>query len=158
MLTRLEQTQRRLAGQNSAVDAWLAARRTLLIRYIALTKSKSLPSAEAIQEFCQHLVDYASAGHFEIYHYVVQAFEHASGRRLSLANRIIPRIEHNTELLMAFHDAYGEIREDDESLMDLDEHLNELGPLLEERFRLEDRLVAVLDLLDALKEAEVTQA
>ena len=42
--------------------------------------------------------------------------------------------------------------------MDLDEHLNELGPLLEERFRLEDRLVAVLDLLDALSEAEVTQA
>ena len=59
---------------------------------------------------------------------------------------------------MAFHDAYGEIKEDDESLMDLDEHLNELGPLLEERFRLEDRLVAVLDLLDALSEAEVTQA
>lgn len=158
MLTKLEQTQRQLAGQNSAVDAWLTARRTLLCRFIALTKSKNLPCASDIQDFCQHLVDYVSAGHFEIYHYVVEAFEHASGRRLSLANRIIPRIEHNTERLMAFHDAYGEIAEDDESLMDLDEHLNELGPLLEERFRLEDRLVAVLDLLDALSESAAAQA
>ena len=34
--------------------------------------------------------------------------------------------------------------------MTLDAELNQLGPLLEERFRLEDRLVKALRLLDEL--------
>lgn len=155
MLSKLEQTQSRLAGQHQAIDSWLQARHALLVAYMQLSRSQALPSPTAIRRFCQQLVDYASAGHFEIYHHVVEAFENASGRRLSLANRIIPRIEQNTGKLMHFHDAYAEIGQDDERLMDLDDHLNQLGPVLEERFRLEDRLVGVLQLLEVLEESNL---
>jgi len=153
MLTKLEATRRLLAGKHKAVDDWLQARQTLLVQYMRLAglepvRRHHLPSPEEVSDFCQLLMDYVSAGHFEIYDLVVVAFEQASGRSLSLAKRLIPRIEANTEALLKFNDRYAEAS--DEALIALDEDLNAMGPLLEERFRLEDRLVTALRLLDML--------
>ena len=92
MLTELEQTKRALAGKHRAIDDWLDARQALLVEYMRLaglmpTKSKqrSLPGHVELQRFCEQLVDYVSAGHFEIYNHVVTAFEQASGDKLELA-------------------------------------------------------------------------
>ena len=40
-----------------------------------------------------------------------------------------------------------------EKALELDDDLNQLGPVLEERFRLEDRLVKALQILDELLSA-----
>ncbi len=97
MLTELEQTKRALAGKHRAIDDWLDARQALLVEYMRLagltparTKQRSLPGHVELQGFCERLVDYVSAGHFEIYNHVVTAFEQASGDKLELAKRIYP--------------------------------------------------------------------
>jgi len=153
MLSQLEKTRQQVAGKHQAVDAWLEARRTLLIGYMQLagigTARTTLPSCQQVHGFCQQLLDYICAGHFEIYDHVVSAFEQASGRSLSLANRIIPRIQLTTEMALQFNDKYGEAV-DEEELLELDGDLDRLGQALEERFRLEDRLVKVLRVLDDL--------
>ena len=153
MLTRLDKTRQMFAGKHESMEALLIARHALLVQFVGLvdakgSRKKCLPSSHAVQDFCNQLVDYISAGHFEIYHTVVSAIEKASGRRLSIVNRILPRIEATTEVALHFNDLYGQGELDDDMLMRLDEDLNRLGPILEERFRLEDRLVAALHIID----------
>lgn len=114
----------------------------------ARTKQRSLPKTEELHQFCDRLVDYVSAGHFEIYHHVVTAFEQASGETLELAKRIYPHIRNSTEFALEFNDKYSDA--DEAQLLLLDDDLNELGPVLEERFKQEDRLVKALHVVESL--------
>ncbi|ENY73400.1 Rsd/AlgQ family anti-sigma factor [Aeromonas diversa] len=155
MLSKLEQTRQKYAGQHRAIDAFLDARQTLLVEYIKLAglsgqrnKSRPLPCCTAISQFCDLLVDYVSAGHFEIYDHVMHAYENAKGDQLVLAQSIYPKLRACTDFALRFNDKYAEAQEDD--LLSLDEDLNRLGPVLEERFRQEDQLVNALQLLDQL--------
>lgn len=157
MLTRLDKTRRMLAGKNESIDILLDARHALLVDFVGLisgkgNRKKCLPNTQQLQAFSQLLVDYVSAGHFDIYHHVVSAIERASGRQLSIVNRILPRIQQTTEQILAFHDQYVDIQPDDDAWLSLDEDLNQLGHALEERFRLEDRLVMALRVLDEMLE------
>ena len=155
MLTKLEQTKQALAGKHKAIDDWLDARQALLVGYMQLagltparTKQRSLPKTEELHQFCDRLVDYVSAGHFEIYHHVVTAFEQASGETLELAKRIYPHIRNSTEFALEFNDKYSDA--DEAQLLLLDDDLNELGPVLEKRFKQEDRLVKALHVVESL--------
>lgn len=155
MLTWLNKTRQRYGGRHESVDALLDARHTLLVQFVGLldarkNRRKCLPSCHAIQEFCSDLMDYVTAGHFEIYQRVVDAIEAASGRRQSVANRILPRIQTTTEFVLDFNDKYGGEQIDEEQWLHLDEDLNQLGPILEERFRQEDRLVRALQIMDEI--------
>ena len=158
MLTRLDKTRQMLAGKHESIDALLDARHELLVHFVGLLGHKGcrskqcLPSNDQVQEFCQMLVDYISAGHFEIYQYVIHAIEKASGRQQSIVDRILPKIAATTELALSFNDKYGDGFDEDKAL-DLDDDLNQLGPVLEERFRLEGRLVKALQILDELLSA-----
>jgi len=155
MLTKLEQTKQALAGKHKAIDDWLDARQALLVEYMRLagltparSKQRSLPRQEDLQHFCNKLVDYVSAGHFEIYHHVVTAFEQASGETLALAKRIYPHIRASTEFALEFNDKYSD--PDEAQLLVLDDDLNELGQVLEDRFKQEDRLVKALHVVESL--------
>ncbi|MGY3865627.1 Rsd/AlgQ family anti-sigma factor [Aeromonas bivalvium] len=156
MLTELEKTKRALTGKHKAIDDWLEARQALLVEYIRLAglspsrskQQRCLPGCPELQQFCEQLVDYVSAGHFEIYHHVVNAFEQASGDSLELAKRIYPRIRSCTEFALEFNDKYSDASE--EQLLSLDEDLNKLGPVLEDRFKYEDRLISALHVVETL--------
>ncbi|WP_107853065.1 sigma D regulator [Oceanimonas marisflavi] len=148
MLGKLEQTKARLGGIHKALDAFLNARQALLVEYIRLSTHQTLPSQDELHEFCGQLVDYVSAGHFEIYDHVLAAYEASQGNARVLAERIYPRIKRNTDDALNFHDKYTQADED--TLLELDQDLNRLGELLEERFALEDRLVSAIDLVDHL--------
>lgn len=155
MLTWLNKTRQRYGGRHESVDALLDARHALLVQFVGLldarkNRRKCLPSCHAIQEFCSDLMDYVTAGHFEIYQRVVDAIEAASGRQQSVANRILPRIQTTTEFVLDFNDKYGGENIDEEQWLNLDEDLNQLGPMLEERFRQEDRLVRALQIMDEI--------
>lgn len=155
MLTKLEHTKQALSGKHKAIDDWLDARQALLVEYIHLAglmpsrgKQRSLPKPDELQQFCVKLLDYVSAGHFEIYHHVVAAFEQASGETLDLAKQIYPKIRASTEFALNFNDKY--CAPDEEQWLQLDDDLNQLGPVLEERFKQEDRLVKALHVIESL--------
>ena len=74
MLTRLEKAQQKWGGSHTVIDKWLSERQELLVLYCRIAgfspydkKDHALPDQLQIQNFCQLLMDYLSAGHFEVY-------------------------------------------------------------------------------------------
>jgi len=145
MLESCKNAQERWGGVHSLIDRWLLDR-TDLVK--ALDNLKASPEKlgadhEALKKFCEALVDYCSAGHFEIYEHLnteAKAFDDERG--LELADTLYPRINVITEKAMAFNDHC-----DNGDWSHVDEvasELNTLGELLHERFELEDCLIEVL--------------
>lgn len=99
--------------------------------------------------FCNHLIDYISHGHFDLYPKIIELIENASGRSLSIANRTMPKIEATTEYLMRFTDKYAEDL-DEKKMSSLQHDLANAGKCLEQRFRNEDRLIIALRLVHSL--------
>lgn len=152
MLSHMEHTPTHFLGQHQALDTFLDARKKLLIDYIALTRNKkTLPTPEALFEFCSQLVDYVSAVHFEIYDYALAAYQTTQGNARVLAERIYPRLKESSVAALDFHDKYTPPI-DEATLMELDNDLCALGEMLEVRFNLEDRLVLAISLLNYLSQ------
>jgi len=144
MLDICEDAQERWGGVHLLIDRWLAERCELVDAYESINRQQPLPAANAqtLQEFCQLLVDYFSAGHFEVYEQLMKeaaAFDDQRG--LELARQIYPRIEAITQAALSFND-----RCDNGDCQDgsLGRELAALGSLLRERFELEDCLIEVL--------------
>jgi len=89
---------------------------------------------------CQILVDYVSAGHFEVYEQLLQEGMEFNDGGIELARSIYPRIEKNTQVCLEFNDGCEAVS----SVKMLNSSLSELGEALEERFMLEDQLIEVL--------------
>lgn len=153
ILTKLNKTRQLVAGKLKSIDSMLDAREELLLKYCTLLEPKiegteqDVPEHSKISDFCNLLIDYMSQGHFDIYPRIVQIMETVSGKRLSIAQRIIPRLHNTTEALLTFDDKYGQ-ESDNNDLSDFKTDLGKLGETLEVRFKLEDRLVVVLQMLD----------
>jgi regulator of sigma D len=136
--------------QFSAVDEllgrWLKGRNTLLSKYteLAVATEASLDSSDLkpLQKTLGGLiVDYISAGHFEIFDELInEAQLYADGGR-TLAARLIPQISDTTEVILAYEEKYGAGQEYPETL---ERDLSALGEMLESRFVLEDQLIAGL--------------
>ncbi|MDT3663588.1 MAG: Rsd/AlgQ family anti-sigma factor [Anaerobiospirillum sp.] len=109
----------------------------------------SYPPVAQVVDFCNHLTDYVSHGHFDLFPKLVELLENASGRSLSIAQRVLPKLDTSIEQLMDFSDKYCE-HLDDNKLDDLQQDLEKLGPILEQRFRNEDRLIIALRLVHAI--------
>ncbi|WPC05371.1 sigma D regulator [Pseudomonas sp. MBLB4123] len=145
MLESCQNAQERWGGVHLLIDRWLQERQELVAAFAALSESPRAPSANAqtLQKFCEVLVDYVSAGHFEVYEQLTsEAKAFGDQRGLDLAKRIYPRIEAITEVALSFNDRCdnGDCRDG----VSLGEELNRLGQLLHERFELEDCLIEVL--------------
>lgn len=145
MLESCRNAQERWGGVHQLIDRWLGERRELVLAYSALAKAPqaSAISCESLQGFCELLVDYVSAGHFEVYEQLTNEAKAFNDQRgLELAKQIYPRIEAITQVALAFNDHCdnGDSR-DSASLL---AELHHLGQLLHERFELEDCLIEVL--------------
>ena len=154
-LTRINKIRLLVAGKHPWIDRMLDHRESLIKKYMTLLDLKIRgvedcpPSYTKVVDFCSELMDYLSSGHFDIYPRIVTVMENATGRRLAIAQRIIPRIRHNTDQILDFDDKYGE-ELNEAKMKDLREDLNRLGPILDNRFTLEDRLMAILQCIDDL--------
>ncbi|EKE84529.1 Rsd/AlgQ family anti-sigma factor [Idiomarina xiamenensis] len=151
MLTRAEKAKQRWGGNNQAIDHWLNERQQLLVGYCQLaglppyTKDQQeLPAIESIREFCGQLVDYVSAGHFEVYDHITR--EHVSrGHEIGrLTDDLFPLIADTTDIALDFNDRYGNIAADSE-FATFDRDLSALGEAIELRLEFEDRLLGDLD-------------
>jgi regulator of sigma D len=87
------------------------------------------------------LVDYTSAGHFEVFHELVAEAEAFDDGGCELAAELMPEIGDTTEIILAYDEKYGDGTEIEGKLK---RDLSSLGEILESRFVLEDRLIAGL--------------
>lgn len=154
--TTLQQVDERYAWINDMIKA----RQELVLQYMKLLNlpvsadehkkdAECYPSYEEITAFCEHMIDYVSHGHFDLYPKIISLIENASGRSLSIANRVMPRIEKTTEFLMRFNDRYAEDM-DESKLKTLKQDLASVGKCLEQRFKNEDRLIIGLRLVHSI--------
>lgn len=133
-------------SQNDAVSNWLAERNQLIIQYFRLSGSRdknSLPDSSQINQFCDLLIDYVSAGHFEVYEQIVIACETNGPTSIKLLKQLYPEISQTTDIVVNFNDKYSHFSEDS-ALQHLDNDLSLLGEAIAKRVELEDNLIDTL--------------
>lgn len=146
MLENCQNAKERWGGVSIIIDRWLQERQDMLVQYCALSaldKAASNDDArgEKLRELCQILVDYVSAGHFEIYDQLIkEGREFDDEEALHEAGGLFTVVDNTTEKLLDFNDKY--LETDDLSSLDTD--LSHLGETLEIRFTAEDRMISVL--------------
>ena len=131
------------------VDRWLKERQELILLYCAVDglreyTPKDTPVTIKVQAFCDVLIDYMSAGHFEIYDELLQEAQSFNDDYVELANSVFPRIQSSTQIAVDFNDKYTESDITDEQMPELAADLSDLGEKLVERFDLEDQLIEAL--------------
>ncbi|KXU38550.1 transcriptional regulator [Ventosimonas gracilis] len=145
MLEHCQSASERWGGVNQLLDRWLAERKDLADAYSHLQNNgKPLAVTEqSLQAFCQLLMDYVSAWHFELHEQLGQEAQvFGDTKALAFDEQITPRLNSITESLVAFNDRYdnGDSRDN----LTFTSELKNLGQLLHERFELEDCLIEVL--------------
>ena len=145
--------------KKQTVNNWLFQRHKVLIAYCELAgitpieqQENALPRNLYVKHFCQILMDYVCAGHFEIFAKIIQGNQASSpnnqdhltqstsyqqGNNL---HQIYPKLLISTDLALLFNDKYAE-KLTEEHCTTFDKHLSALGKQLELRFELEDRLI-----------------
>lgn len=101
---------------------------------------------EALQEFCQALIDYAASAHFQLYRFISDKLERRTPV-LDVADKVYPRIVQTTDLILRFNDKYEDVdltNGGTELLMLLDADLSNLGETLAERIQLEDQVISAI--------------
>ncbi|MBE0486533.1 sigma D regulator [Marinobacter sp.] len=145
MLENCRNARERWGGVSELIDRWLKERQELLVHYCELSGESDFSQTEVLQEkcvrFCEVLVDYVSAGHFEVYEQLIQEAREFNDGGLELAAKVYPRIEQTTEVALNFNDRLdGRILTEAE-LRALFGELSKLGEILEGRFEMEDFLI-----------------
>lgn len=145
MLENCKDAKERWGGVNEIIDRWLEERQQMLVQYCALSgldqQLSDVQRGEKLRSFCEILVDYVSAGHFEVYDQLIkEGREFDDTDALQEAGSLYDVVDKTTEQLLDFNDKY--LETDDMTTLTSD--LSVLGETLEIRFSAEDRLIAVL--------------
>lgn len=147
MLERCKNAQERWGGVHKLIDQWLQARQTLIVQLCDLSTSHPLSSqyclGKDIQRFGQTLMDYCSTGHFEMYEQLELEAQSFNDDSAGLCSLLMPKLEQITQRCVDFNDKYHEQCTLD-ALGTLANDLSKLAEILEERFSLEDQLIATL--------------
>ncbi len=101
---------------------------------------------EALQEFCQALIDYAASAHFQLYRFISDRLERRTPV-LAVADKVYPKIVQTTDSILRFNDKYEAVNlvnGDREILGLLDSDLSRLGETLAERIQLEDQVIGAI--------------
>lgn len=125
-----------------AIDAWLQERQELIVLYCSVCgvhqqMNDSPPKIQRLKSFCQILVDYCSAGHFEVFPELLKLADDSSSDTADL----LGKIQDTTDISLDFNDRYDTEELLPEVLEPLSRHLSKLGEAMEMRFDLEDRLL-----------------
>jgi len=124
MLQQLESVKSKWGGKSQVIDRWLMDRQALLVSFCELA-------------FCSALLDYLSVGHFEVFDMLVEN----DNEGLALRDKLYPRLTKTTDAALAFNDTFAQAVTPEQAA-EFDSALAKLGETLEERFALEDELIA----------------
>lgn len=128
------------------VRRWLEERQSLIVQMLGLTRPERddpVPVSERLQTFCEVLMDYVSAGYFEVYDELLAEGEALGRSVLEEGQALFQRLQPTLDAIINFNDLH-EDPEDDDVLDGLPHELSRLGLVLEERFQIEDRMIALL--------------
>ncbi|MHB0774613.1 sigma D regulator [Halomonas sp. WWR20] len=149
MLEHCKTALERWGGVHELIDRWLEERREMLVAFMELREAcdaelEAVPKAR-IDRFSELLMDYISAGHFEIY---PQLREEANTfndvEALALADNLLQRLDVSTQLVLQFDEDYASPIRCQHNLSRLPAWLDRLTKGLTERFALEDQLISRL--------------
>lgn len=154
MLNQVERAKDKWGGRHTTIDNWLHERMELLIQYCQLAgidkqASSALPDSNKISDFCEILMDYLSAGHFEVYDLLVTDDKEGA----ALKQSVYPKLAATTDEALAFNDAYVDAVSAEQA-KNFDVALAKLGETLEDRFELEDELIAHMHSADNVSQVE----
>lgn len=145
MLENCRNARERWGGVSELIDRWLKERQELLVHYCELSAATDYSQTDTLHakfvRLCEVLVDYVSAGHFEIYEQLVQEAREFNDGGLELVARLYPKIEQTTETALNFNDRLDGKSLTEGEIRDLFQQLSELGETLESRFEMEDFLI-----------------
>jgi regulator of sigma D len=128
------------------VKEWLEERRHLIYLLCAIQGIRGLtfegmPVHFRVQQFCQVLMDYISAGHFEIYRELIREGRSFHRENPALIAKILEQLEDSTDEALAFNEDFDTPEHCEQMLDTLPMRLSQLLEKLEERFALEDQLI-----------------
>lgn len=145
MLENCKSAQERWGGVSEIIDRWLVARQNLLVKYCELTdiadEGENPARGSLLQRLCQLIVDYISAGHFEVYDQLVKEAEDFDDMdAIKSSSQSFVTIDKSTEYILDFNDKYQET----DDLETLVADLSLLGETLVSRFEAEDVMIEVM--------------
>jgi regulator of sigma D len=145
MLEKFNSAKERWGGVHKMIDSWLNERQQLIVLFCNLSSARpldhdGLPLAEQVQGFCQMMMDYCSAGHFEIYEQLMTEAREFDDGGIEFASTLVPRLDAITGKFVDFNDRYDSSCTL-EQLSSLPADLSAIGEIMEERFQLEDQLI-----------------
>lgn len=125
------------------VHRWLDERQALIAEWGALRAAVAAGASPALTSFCQILMDYVSAGHFEVYDELLAEAERLHALPPSGSQALLGRLQDTTDAAIRFNDLCDRLSPADCHAA-LARELPILGLELESRFQTEDRLIALL--------------
>ena len=132
-----------------AVDNWLEERSQVIVMYCKLSgyrKQTKLPEVDQINGFCDVLIDYVSAGHFEVYQQIVNDCEVNGPSSIEMLQELYPHISKTTDIVVDFNEKYSKaINNDLDQMSSFDIDLSVLGEAIATRVDLEDNLIDILN-------------
>lgn len=149
MLENCTSREERWEAVQSLIQRWLAERQELVVMYCSLCGMGKLSDDHSktfkrLEAFCEVLVDYVSAGHFEVYDQLAKEAEAFRDGSIKLFDKLYPGLHETTQSALDFNDSFDAAVQDEQTLVQLKEQLSRLGEQLDRRFELEDRLIEEL--------------
>jgi regulator of sigma D len=148
MQTVSENLKKQWSLVETTLEKWLEERKELLVLYCNYGDSGNNPDPSGIyprwtdvRRFCQILVDYVSAGHFEVYDQLIREAEAANDDSVLLVEELYPKLHQSTQFALDFNDKYATEESWENTHEDFQEDLSRLGEELSTRFEMEDRLI-----------------
>ncbi|PKM22644.1 MAG: Rsd/AlgQ family anti-sigma factor [Gammaproteobacteria bacterium HGW-Gammaproteobacteria-14] len=145
MATQAHQALQKWQRIELLVQQWLNERQQLITLLNSLppliaSNAQRNPLPQRIQEFCQLLMDYISAGYFEIYRELAEEAR-CLRRNNGLDASVLKRLDISTDAALSFNDDF-DTPEHIRILQNrLPQRLADLRSKLQERFALEDQLI-----------------
>ena len=147
MLEQVQSSAEQWGGVNNIINTWLVERQELIRIYCSLTvkepegESGKVEFAQNLEHFCEVLVDYLSAGHFEVFTELENEARCFDARGIKLVKAIYPYLEQSTEIALWFNDRCDQLQHSDTRTEQIRSELSYLGESLTDRFELEDQLI-----------------
>ncbi len=130
------------SGHNQSLDRWLQHRQLLVSGYchmITKAQSTALPLLSDVRYWCVELVDYLTAGHFQIFSELMPMAD-APQKTTAAFDKQYTSISSTTDDLLKMQETVFSLDEDNNKT--LQETLSGLGETLAKRLEVEDLLIA----------------
>jgi len=147
MLGQAQSSAEQWDAVNNIINTWLAERQELLRIYCSLTAKETekefnkVEFSHKLENFCEVLVDYLSAGHFEVFAELENEARCFDARGLKLVKAIYPYLEQSTEIALWFNDRCDQLQHSNAGTEQIRSELSYLGESITDRFELEDQLI-----------------